>query len=219
MTSRPPPLSFHLHTRIFLTQTRVGHGVSHGRSCRTICTSSVTEVLQAARCYIFCSLKKIKVFCVSYNVHRLTIETIKGLFAQLNNTSFTLTPFSLCHPSRPLFRVLYSAKCLGETQLLTFEKSFNPNQIFFIAEIVLHMHGICNVFKPKNTCSKRLISLCFEYWYFQFETSRNLIWGFGNKIIKKDQILIIFLFSTSIGVSLILIYSISEVTPDVSNHV
>lgn len=64
--------------------------------------------------------------------------------------------------------------------------SFNPNQIFFIAEIVLHMHGICNVFKPKNTCSKRLISLCFEYWYFQFETSRNLIWGFGNKIIKKD---------------------------------
>lgn len=159
------------------------------------------------------------VFCVSYNVHRLTIETIKGLFAQLNNTSFTLTPFSLCHPSRPLFRVLYSAKCLGETQLLTFEKSFNPNQIFFIAEIVLHMHGICNVFKPKNTCSKRLISLCFEYWYFQFETSRNLIWGFGNKIIKKDQILIIFLFSTSIGVSLILIYSVSEVTPDVSNHV
>lgn len=57
--------------------------------------------------------------------------------------------------------------------------------------LLLKLYCICTVFamysNQKNTCSKRLISLCFEYWYFPYETSWNLIWGSGIKILKKTR--------------------------------
>lgn len=171
MTSRPPPTPFFTCTHAYFWRRLMWDG---GQSWSfvpdnlyLICHGSA---LGCTMLYILLSEKKWMCF-VS---HTMYIDWQSKLLKDCSRSLITLHSHWLL-----LACVIHLCLCseFSIVQSVWVRRScwHSKSQIFFIAEIVLHMHGICNVFKPKNTCSKRLISLCFEYWYFQFETSRNLI--------------------------------------------